>query len=384
MSIEGELVVKLDWDGQRVRGVGVRSTRPQAAARVLIGKTASDAAATVPLLFSVCGGAQGAAAACALAAAGAEGFRESDPSRDTGVLIESLQQGFWHLLIDWPDAMGSAPQLPPLSAARRLIAAATAPTASRGQDDVGSARRGLAAGLAELADREIFGMPTTRWLALPDLKALVAWADAATTLPARLLARLLSAAATLGRSDVAPMPSSTRQALLDDVVPSLQDDVAFQCAPTWAGSAVETGAYARTRWQPLVAACAASHGNGTVTRMVARLVEVALLLAELAGEDHASGAPPRVQAIALGAHAGMGAVETARGLLLHHARIRGQRVYDYRIVAPTEWNFHPDGALTRGLVGTSACDEDELMRAARLCVHALDPCVATRVEIGRA
>ena len=78
------------------------------------------------------------------------------------------------------------------------------------------------------------------------------------------------------------------------------------------------------------------------------------------------------------------AVETARGLLLHRARVHDECVVDYQIVAPTEWNFHPDGALVRGLVGVAAADPAELLRRARLDVHSLDPCVACRVGIGHA
>jgi Ni,Fe-hydrogenase I large subunit len=77
-------------------------------------------------------------------------------------------------------------------------------------------------------------------------------------------------------------------------------------------------------------------------------------------------------------------VETARGLLLHRARLRGGRVADYQIVAPTEWNFHPEGALTRGLEGLTANDTPTLVKRARLAVHALDPCVACEVEVGHA
>jgi len=53
-------------------------------------------------------------------------------------------------------------------------------------------------------------------------------------------------------------------------------------------------------------------------------------------------------------------------------------------VAPTEWNFHPGGALASGLEGLEADDEQQLIRSTRLAVHALDPCVAYRVEVGHA
>jgi Ni,Fe-hydrogenase I large subunit len=56
----------------------------------------------------------------------------------------------------------------------------------------------------------------------------------------------------------------------------------------------------------------------------------------------------------------------------------------YRIVAPTEWNFHPRGALAAGLAGVAAAGEDELRRLVHLAVESLDPCVAYRVEVTKA
>jgi Ni,Fe-hydrogenase I large subunit len=87
-----------------------------------------------------------------------------------------------------------------------------------------------------------------------------------------------------------------------------------------------------------------------------------------------------VLSIPLGPDEGLAAVETARGMLLHRARLVDQRVAEYQIVAPTEWNFHPAGALATGLVGLETGDDAELHNAARLAVHALDPCVAYRIE----
>ena len=86
----------------------------------------------------------------------------------------------------------------------------------------------------------------------------------------------------------------------------------------------------------------------------------------------------------LGEGDGLAAVQTARGLLLHRVRLADGRVADYQIVAPTEWNFHPEGALVRGLVGIEARDDAGLVRSAQLVVQALDPCVACRVEVGHA
>ena len=81
---------------------------------------------------------------------------------------------------------------------------------------------------------------------------------------------------------------------------------------------------------------------------------------------------------------GLGAVQTARGLLLHRVCLWDGRVAHYQIVAPTEWNFHPDGALVRGLRTIVADDSETLEQKARLAVQALDPCVAFRIEVGHA
>ena len=85
-------------------------------------------------------------------------------------------------------------------------------------------------------------------------------------------------------------------------------------------------------------------------------------------------------ALALGPGEGMAWTEMARGLLVHWVRLEGaahERVAAYRVLAPTEWNFHPHGVLASALqalpAGAAANDA-----AARLAV-AFDPCVRFRM-----
>ena len=86
------------------------------------------------------------------------------------------------------------------------------------------------------------------------------------------------------------------------------------------GLPVETGALARMCAHPLVMDCDRVFGHTAATRIVARMAEIAMLLRELGGEVAPAEDHPPVQSIALGAGAGLGVVETARGLLLHRAR----------------------------------------------------------------
>jgi uptake hydrogenase large subunit len=384
VTIEGELTVRLEWDGRRVTGVDVRSSRPFAAARILAGKTPAAAAAAVPKLFAICGGAQGAAAASALAAAGATGV-DADPARNEhGVVLEAAQEYFWRLLIDWPQAMGEEAVATPVASVRHRIAATA--RAADGHRTLGeqAAMRSLGAELSRVAAQSIYGMPPAQWLEHGGMRALESWIERGATKSAQLLGRLLAELPALGRTDVPLMPAPRAEALLSVIVPALDRDPHYARAPTWDGLPAETGALARVRAHLLVAAVADSVGHATATRYVARLVDLALLLGELEGVPRPADALPWVQAFTVGEAGGLAAVHTARGLLLHRVRIADGRVADYRIVAPTEWNFHPDGALARGLSGMPAENAVMLKRQARLAVQALDPCVACRVEIAHA
>ncbi len=245
----------------------------------------------------------------------------------------------------------------------------------------GTVPHALAAALAEIASRHVYGHAPEAWLALMEADGAVVWASGAPTLAARLLGELVTDASALGRSDVALMPAPRRDALAACVVPALRETPHFAQAPRWNGAVVETGALARVRAHPFVAGFHARFGNAVPTRMAARLVELALLIGVL-GDDAADDEDhPWSQAFTLAAGEGLSAVQTARGLLLHFARVAGGQVTDYRIVAPTEWNFHPEGPLVRGLEALAANDEAALVRQARLAVQALDPCVACNVEV---
>jgi coenzyme F420-reducing hydrogenase alpha subunit len=97
----------------------------------------------------------------------------------------------------------------------------------------------------------------------------------------------------------------------------------------------------------------------------------------------ASGEEPRggmVSSVNVAPGVGRALVETARGMLMHEVELDGDRVADYRIVAPTEWNFHPEGALAKYLMGQPADDRGELNSKIARLVAELDPCVPWELE----
>lgn len=361
MNPEGELIVRLGLKEERVHSVSIASSRPPLPERLTRGRPADEVARSLPLLFSICGKAQAAAAAGALDAA-----RGRTPDvvtlqlRTSDVRREAVVELLTRVLIDWPRVMGVAPDVGSVARARQAPPAQALAT------------------WHEIARDRIYGVDPGRWFADASLVALDRWTATTDTVPAQLFGRLQRESSDLGRSDIRTMPPATLEAIVP-LLPRLADDPAFCQSPDWFGRPVETGALARHAQHPGVAAFVERDGNTVAARMLARLVDLAALLS--LDDDPAL---PTVRQHEVAPGTGIGLAETARGLLLHHAEVSEGRVTRYRIVAPTEWNFHPEGALARGLLQRRVDGPETARREAHLLVQTLDPCVACRVEVADA
>ncbi len=374
MAIEGELVVCLDWEAGHVKRAEARSQRPRVGRTLLPGRSCDEAAALVSTLFAICGRSQGVAAAAALDAA-----RSREPSaalaaaRERRLAAETLHEHFWRMLVDW-QRLGARE---PASAAMGALRRALAPWLDAREGDAAASLGEV----ARIAAQSVFGREAAAWLAIASLDELEAWWRAGETPVASVVADLMDAGPELGRSDVPLLAPVDEAALASILEPALRAEDDFEAAPQWRGEARETGALARVRAHPLVAAAAAQWGHGLGARTVARLVELAQLVQAVA--QGACG-ERRHGASRVAGGTGMSWVETARGLLVHRAQVEGDRVAGYRIVAPTEWNFHPRGAFVRGALGLASATPDALRQEASWIVSSLDPCVAWRVEVGHA
>ncbi|MCP5277402.1 MAG: nickel-dependent hydrogenase large subunit [Thiobacillus sp.] len=357
-DLEGRIDVRLTQQAGRITGVDIRSTRPQLARRLMAGRTPEEAADLAGMIFSLCGQAQRAAARAACDAA----LGKSTDSSDTiPVLMELAREHAWRLLLDWPQEVDQAPDMASLLALRQ------APPEH------------FDASLETLLRETLLGEAPAAWLAR-DLAGLDAWARQGATLPARLFAHLI---ATLGEgpdtgiSQAAWLPelSAWNPEMATALAHRTLADMAFCNLPDWRGAPAETGAIARSHRQPLVAEWIARRGRGMGARLLARLHELAELPYPMR-----TGGTRSLRAWSIGEGVGIAGVETSRGLLFHVASLHDGKVADYRILAPTEWNFHPAGPLAQALTGLDATTED-LNVQARLVSRSLDPCVAFGVEI---
>lgn len=98
----GRVRIALQLADGVVSGVKLSCERP-AVARLLHGRDAAQAVALLPLLYSLCGQAQGIAARAALAAARGMGEAER---LDTAVRAEAAREHAWKLFVDWPGQLG--------------------------------------------------------------------------------------------------------------------------------------------------------------------------------------------------------------------------------------------------------------------------------------
>jgi coenzyme F420-reducing hydrogenase alpha subunit len=381
---EAGITVTLKVDRGTVRTVEIGSTRLVMAAALFAGRTPAEVLAVLPTLFALCGTAQALTGLAAMEqAGGAEPSPATRAARRVLVAAESVAEHGMALARDWPMLTGERPDMDTARKFKRAMAAIRGHLYPDGDwltPGGGRLAPDIAHMLADIAEAEAglahcLGRPAN--LVLKDRHSFHAWLTQAPTAVARLLAQVVSGARSgFGATALVAMPADGPPDLATRL--DLDDDGAYLARPDCEGQVFETGALARHRSHPLVAAILKADGAGLLARLAARLVDVAAALHDMASlvqDLKAEAARPAP----LGSGRGLATTQAARGLLAHRVFLAEGRVSHYRILAPTEWNFHPDGPLARGLAGARA--DRDLNSQAALLIAALDPCVTCHIVV---
>jgi coenzyme F420-reducing hydrogenase alpha subunit len=342
MSAEARIDIALELDRGRVARVEIAPRRLPPVSTLVVGRPAIAMVRLVPRLFTLCAVAHGVAVQTAVdAARGVEMSAALHRRRAAAVLVERL--------VEQLRATLTAMQLlqhAVVAAAMREVMRATAAFAPAGAD-AGGQRRAIDA-IARALDRCNIASLTP-----PD--------DAAV--------------ARFGRSGASWLTADDDLAVIARLG---RDGATFAHAPDLDGEVPETGAWART--------CADSGRESahetTAARLRARLDEVARMPQMLRELVEGDATADRVVAFhRLGAGRGAAAVETARGRLYHHVELDADgRVTGFYCLAPTEWNFHPNGPLARMLRGATLAGAAGEAAVERL-IAVFDPCVGHRLVI---
>ncbi len=391
MSIEGSLRIELLCRDDRIRRVRIHSSRPLQLPLLFEGKPVEEVLQTIPMLYSICATAQARAAAGACRQALGVGVdARVDEAESMLVWFETAREHLWRVLIDWPEFLDEPvdrQQLPGLSMlipdARRALFDVSAPAFTlqpRIRIDREAATR-LMGRLSQILQKAAFGMPAETWYALDTVQALEAWIARRETAAGRYLAYLMEAGmGHLGQSEIEALPDMDTASLHQRL--QQQDADAFVATPEWEGAPRETGPLTRQLGHPLMQALQADYGRGLLSRVVARLLELASIPARLA-ESLERLCRDETESLTSGASRtgrGVGVVDAARGRLVHRAEVSQAVIARYQILAPTEWNFHPRGLVAQGLLGLPCGYESTMRRQASLFINAVDPCVGFSFE----
>ena len=385
MTVEGRIAIELFPGEARL---DLRSTRAVHAAKVFAGLTPDAVLQRMPLLFSLCGCAQATAAVEALCCS--QALTVPAPvaaARSALVHMETAREHLWRILIDWPALLDEGPQLRTARPLQKLLPRFRSALFADGdafsmigQPQIDRFGVDAAISLLESAIKShVLGRRPAEWLKIEDPGAFRDWSATTGTVAGRLVHSVIAsgwqgsgAVGTDFLPDVAP-------AELNRKLAGSEGD-RFIERPTWNATPCETTPLARRRTHPLIAALRVHFGDGLLTRLASVLVELASLPGEirtlLGGEGTC-----RAAAENLPANTGVAAVEAARGRLLHRVVLRDGHVATYQIVAPTEWNFHPDGALANGLRNLGTGARPILERQAAMLITAVDPCVGYDLKV---
>lgn len=363
MSIAGQMRIGLGAPGYEA-GVAIDLGQPLDLNAAFACKPVATVVDTVPLLFAVCGVAQGVAAASAAEAAlGHASNPATAKARHALVLAEIAREHMIRILGDWPDGAGAAKpaltdalrldralraSLDPGRSALKLRGEATAP-ASEAADQITA--------LSALIARQVLGITPAAFLAIATATDLADWAADGHTPAQRLIHGLMSSG----------------EAFVGAVVCQPLDDPTVLSPSDHHGPVGETTPLSRMIAAKPVMALIRDGRAGLAARLVAQLAELAAIPDRLRATLAPDRPPPPNGARSPAPGEGLAHIEAARGRLTHRLIITQDVIARYEVIAPTRWNFHSAGVAACALARLPA--GPNRLALAKLLVLALNPCV---------
>lgn len=377
MAADGRIDVTIELVDRRVLGVSVASSRPLGVWKALEHRSVDEALKLAPLMSSICSTAHGVAALRACEhALGVEIDLSEAAAREALVAAEVLQNHLWFWLLTAPELMGEPPRMAELRQVRAQLAEVTASMGGKGAwtrlggvertPDEARLRISLEALDVALASLGIAAAPP------PFFEHL-----------ARISGPVGAVFRTVLNAPVAKAGVTARSESRFDA-PSVA--TALRSFPQFAErpGPMELGPIVTAGEHPLVREATRCLGHGVGARLVARYVETcaaAEALHHFAQNLQVSSAAD----LTLDAHGqGFGVSATSRGPVLHAVDVEQGQIVAWRVVAPTEWTFHPQGPVREALLGLTAPDVHLATLWARWVVLTLDPCVECGVLVREA
>lgn len=359
-------------------------TRPDWTARLARGRLADPLPDAWAGLFSLCGDAHRLGSRLAIAAARGQPMAPSGAQRRAHARA-TVHEHLRRIWLDWPIAL-LAPDGP--GSPGNAHAPARPDRAARVLSQYPGWRPDSApAACADWIERELTGMPMTAWLdAWADDPAawLTRWCEQPRTLAARcvLASRhacepFMPALTDACMAVPALLPRLDRLSIAAWAAELSRDDLARARAARWQGGPAQTGLWTRLHRPSL------RSGGPPWLALGARIADT-IRLSLPTEQGSAGGDWLTIGAQGLGDGEGIAWIEMARGLLLHRVTLdrldESARIADCRVIAPTDWNFDPDGVVARLIERLPPGNDETTLRGLRAVIAAYDPCVPVRIS----
>jgi coenzyme F420-reducing hydrogenase alpha subunit len=384
MSAQGELSISLVHSNERIYSE-ITSSRPMQAAKLFVGKTIDQTLQILPLLFNICAQAQAVTFVRAIESAMALPVDNAvEAQREALVTIESLREHSLQILMNWPNHIGEPLNNRKLSDAvqslNKLIQLLEPRTALRYGATVVEHPSFQQCALwnycRALLCNLIFGMPFEQWQQACQV-SIMPWAEQEQTQAARFINWLNQQTwKYAGHSSIKLLPEINDVQLVSRLS---TEQERFTAQPDWQSTCYEASWFNHQQDNQGIKQLQQQVGNGIYTRSVARLVEIADLMKKLEmffQSDSVFKKPVSASAVN-----GLAHTDAARGRLSHYVVIDGGIIEQFFILAPTEWNFHPQGVAADGLNNLNLDDPTSLQLQTDLLIQAIDPCVGYQSHI---
>ena len=388
MNLHGQLniIITLSKQGKQdeqvvVNAIDIDLERPNFAKQMLVGQTPEQSIERITQLMTVCQHAQTVAAKLALGCS-------ITAAEKRAIDYENIEQGFWRLVIDLPKIL--AVDLPLANFVKFRQAIARSKNIDKNDNnniqseaELRSTAEHLFQQLCQLSPEafsQLSKVTFSQWLTKSDSPMAVCLRQVSNILPVTIDA-IIERTVDNSLRLLTPVPDDVLLVALGQL---LQADEGFYQQPCLDQQSHETGSFAAMKNHPLFELFLTL---GVTGRYASRLLYLAQKITKLADFNSSSDTgndtviKPITGQFCLEKKTSLGWVQTARGLLVHLATIQKDEINQYFIVAPTEWNFHPQGTLEKIMLHSSFKSPELAKKAVKLAVIALDPCVEFNVGV---
>lgn len=373
VDIAGRLTVKVDYADGYIKDLQITSSRPQGLTGLFIGKSPQTVCQLHPLLFSLCRNAQLIAGLSVFESL--QAVTVPQPAliaRNVLVYLETAQELCLRLSSDWLDDLQVIDLAQLMTTIKQAYGALSwclgLHTSSQPVVEAGFDYESILRVLDQVL--QPLSQFCTHYLL-----------NQRTSGPIPQLVSHLNqtfAPIKLGH------PASPLQLSAESLIERLQGaDSRTFCA--------QPDLYVEGQWQPVETSVWTRNCNLSLVKQGRALGAHPLTLRVLAVINELESIPDKIRRVIREQNhllitqlaPGLIKVQAARGDLVHRVELShdvATKVKQYQIIAPTEWNFHPQGSLVSMLKGVIV-PKERLMLLLEKMILAIDPCVAYDIQI---